>query len=141
MVVGIAAGSQSKEVVLLAGLVAVSVEAVSMAAGQFSSSETELQLEHRKPSRNELVITAVIMFSSYIGGGFVPIIPFVLLDFSQAVFVSVGSTLLSLFCLGYFKGKIIGHKPAKSALEMMLIGGVATVIGIIVGYFLNDLTN
>lgn len=141
MVVGIAAGSQNKETVLLAGLVAISVEAVAMGAGQFTSSETEHELEHNKFPTNKLTTTAVIMFVSYIAGGLVPILPFLIFDFNQAVFMSVALTLTSLFTLGFVKAKIIGQKPTRSAIEMLLIGGVATVIGVVVGFFLNGLTN
>lgn len=141
MVIGIAAGSQNKETVLLAGLVAISVEAVAMGAGQFTSSETEHELEHRKLQTSKLATTAAIMFFSYIAGGLVPIVPFAALDFGQAVFASVTLTLASLFSLGFVKAKIIGQKPTRSAVEMLLIGGIATIIGVVVGFFLNGLTN
>ena len=38
--------------------------------------------------------------------------------------------------IGYFKGKVVGHKAMRSAVEMLIIGGLATAIGLIVGTFL-----
>jgi len=40
VIVGVAAGSNSKELVILAGIVAITVESLSMGAGQFMSEKT-----------------------------------------------------------------------------------------------------
>jgi vacuolar iron transporter family protein len=43
----------------------------------------------------------------------------------NALFFSVGVTLLALFAFGYVKGRFTGLSPLRSACQTALIGGVA----------------
>src|SRR3989344_3820300 len=84
VVVGISTGIEDKAIVILASLVAVTVEASSMAAGQYSSEKAVHQLDKTGKHTDSLMIGAGIMFLGYLLGGFVPIIPTILFNQSQA---------------------------------------------------------
>lgn len=136
VVVGISAGVENKAVVILAAFVAIMVEATSMAAGQYSSEKAVHQLDKTGKHTDSLILGAVIMFLSYLAAGMIPIIPTLLFDQATARISSIIFAFIGLFIIGFIKGKVVEHHAFKSAIELFVVGAVATSIGLIVGYFL-----
>jgi len=134
VVVGISTGVEDKAIIILASLVAVTVEATSMAAGQYSSEKAVHQLDKTGRHTDSLIIGAIIMFFGYFLGGLVPIIPTILLNQPEAREVAIFASFIGLFALGYLKGKLVEHHPLRSAIELFVIGAIATIIGLIVGH-------
>lgn len=136
VVVGISTGVSDKAIIILASLVAVTVEASSMAVGQYSSEKTVHQMDKTGKHTDNLYIGAIIMFLSYLLAGLIPITPIVLFDRPNSSILSIVFAFLGLFFLGYLKGRLVEHKPLRSAIEMFILGGIATAIGLLVGYLL-----
>ena len=136
VVVGVSVGANNRFVVLLAGIVAVAVEAVSMAAGQYISERTVHEL--RKKSTDNLLIGAALMFFSYLFAGFLPILPLFIFDYPQSAIMSVVFAFIGLFSLGFIKGTVV-KRPWRSAIEVLLIGGIACLIGIAAGRLLKNI--
>jgi VIT1/CCC1 family predicted Fe2+/Mn2+ transporter len=85
---------------------------------------------------NSLIIGSLMMFLSYLIGGFVPILPiFFTLPPTSSV-LSVIFAFTGLFALGFFKAKLFSGQVWRSAIEMLLIGGLTTLIGLFVGFTL-----
>lgn len=136
VVVGISAGVHDRSIVLLASIVAVSVEATSMAAGQYSSEKAVHQMDTTGRHTDNLLTGALIMFVAYLSAGMIPIVPVILIGPPQSAVIGVIMALAGLFIIGLVKGIIIKEKPLRNAIELLIIGGTATVIGLVVGYFL-----
>jgi len=136
VVIGISTGISNKEIIVLAALVAVTVEASSMAAGQYSSEKAVHQMDKNGKHTDNLYIGALIMFVAYLMGGALPIVPTVIFDQPFAKIMAIASAFLGLFIVGYIKGRLVEHKPLRSAIELFIIGSIATIVGIIVGYLL-----
>lgn len=136
VVVGISAGVSDPAIIIMASFVAISVEASSMAAGEYSSEKAVHELDKRHRHKDDLLMGALLMFVSYFVAGMVPILPFLILPVDIARVVSVAAALVSLFVVGYLKGKIVKEIAFRSAAEMLTIGGLATAIGLLVGTFL-----
>jgi len=136
VVVGISTGVNNKEIVVLAALVAVTVEATSMAAGLYSSEKAVHQMDKSGKHTDSLLIGALIMFIAYMIGGSFSIIPTIIFDQSTGRILAVASAFTGLFIIGYIKGHIVEHKPLRSAVELFIIGSIATTIGVIVGNLL-----
>lgn len=136
VVVGISAGVNNKEIVVLASLVAVTVEATSMAAGQYSSEKAVHQMDKTGKHTDSLLIGALIMFFAYLGAGLIPIAPVLIVGPPQSSVISIILALTGLFIVGLFRGWISKEHPIRNAVELMVIGGVATGIGLVVGHFL-----
>ena len=134
VVVGISAGIEDKAIIILASLVAVTVEATSRAAGQYSSEKAVHQMDKTGKHTDSLIVGAAVMFFGYLLGGIVPIIPTVIFDQPQARTVAILAAFLGLFILGYSKGHFVKVKPLRSAIELFVIGAIATALGLIVGY-------
>lgn len=136
VVVGISTGVSDKQIIVLAALVAVTVEASSMAAGQYSSEKAVHQMDKTGKHTDNLFIGAFIMFFAYLLGGAFPIIPTLLFPQEVSRTLAIIFAFLGLFLIGYLKGHLVDHKPLRSAIELFIIGSIATTVGVIVGYFL-----
>lgn len=136
VVVGISTGVNNKEIVILAALVAVTVEATSMAAGQYSSEKAVHQKDKSGKHTDNLLIGSFIMFFAYLLGGAFSVIPIIIFDQPLSRILAIISAFIGLFIIGYLKGHLVSHKPLRSAVELFIIGSIATTIGVIVGYLL-----
>jgi VIT1/CCC1 family predicted Fe2+/Mn2+ transporter len=91
----------------------------------------ELGLE--EPDPNRAVSSARTIALSYIAGGLIPLSPyFWFAHASDALWYSVGATLVALFVFGYIKGKFTGAPQLRSALQTTVIGGVAAAAAYII---------
>lgn len=135
VIVGVSTGTSNKQIVVLAGVVTVLVEALSMGSGQYLSSKSAHQLE-KSFSFRVPVISGLIMFWAYLSAGMVPLLSIILFPMDYSREVAIVAALMALFVLGYAKGKIVQVNPWRSALEVLVIGGIATLIGIIAGNLL-----
>jgi vacuolar iron transporter family protein len=84
----------------------------------------ELGLQRPEPRR--ALTSAVTIGGSYVTGGLVPLLPYMLLpSVHTALLVSVGVTLAALFLFGYVKGRFTGVPSLRSAMQTVIIGGIA----------------
>jgi VIT1/CCC1 family predicted Fe2+/Mn2+ transporter len=84
----------------------------------------ELGLEKPEPTRARN--SALTIALSYIAGGMVPLLPYMLISKAhKALLVSVGVTLLALCVFGYVKGRFTGKTPIRSAIQTVIVGGLA----------------
>ena len=130
-IVGVAAGSRRPSVVLLAGLVVLSVEALSMGAGQLLSERAVHQVD---ASHQDLPwIGAVVMFIAYVLAGLVPLAPLLVWQSMTAVAVGAALAFPALFLLGWAKGRFAHVSAVRSGVEVLVVGGLAAGCGIAVG--------
>jgi predicted membrane protein (TIGR00267 family) len=84
----------------------------------------ELGLEEPDPKR--ALTSALTIGGSYIAGGLIPLLPYILIPHpNTALLVSVVVTLCALLIFGAVKGRVTGVNPIRSGLHTALIGGVA----------------
>lgn len=84
----------------------------------------ELGLE--KPDPRRALISAATIGGSYAVGGIIPLGPYFLVkDAHLALVVSAAVTIVALGIFGFVKGRFSGAKPVVSAVQTMVIGGVA----------------
>jgi VIT1/CCC1 family predicted Fe2+/Mn2+ transporter len=84
----------------------------------------ELGLERPEPGRARR--SAATIACAYIAGGMIPIAPyFISSGVDDALIASSAVTLCALAGFGYVKGGYTGTAPLRSALQTLLIGGIA----------------
>jgi len=84
----------------------------------------ELGLEEPDPKR--ALTSALTIAGAYIAGGFIPLASYIFIPTaSAALTISMVVTLIALGVFGYIKGIFTGAKPLRSAIQTVLIGGVA----------------
>ena len=144
VVVGIAAGTDSRYVVVLSALVVVVVESLSMTAGTYLSNKSQMELELASGktgflSRRHLITKSVrdsfFMGASYVLGGIVSVFPFFFVEPTKAIAPSIILSIASLFSIGYLKGKMAKINPVRSGLEMSLVSLTAALLGYLIGIF------
>jgi VIT1/CCC1 family predicted Fe2+/Mn2+ transporter len=84
----------------------------------------ELGLEEPDPKR--ALVSALTIAGSYIVGGLIPLSPYFFIHHAQtALLWSAAFTLSALAVFGYVKGRVVGARAGRSAMQTVLIGGLA----------------
>jgi VIT1/CCC1 family predicted Fe2+/Mn2+ transporter len=84
----------------------------------------ELGLERPHPQR--ALVSAMTIGGAYVAGGLIPLVPYMTLASARAALgVSIVVTLIALTLFGYVKGRFTGLAPVRSALQTVLVGGLA----------------
>lgn len=87
----------------------------------------ELQLE--KPDAKRAPVSALTIGGSYVLGGFVPLVSYMMTDdINRALISSAVLTLITLGIFGAAKAKVTGLPIAKGAFQTVLVGGIAAAV-------------
>src|SRR5579871_3731882 len=96
----------------------------------------ELGLE--APAANRAVRSASTIAFSYIAGGLIPLLPYMIIDNNaEALKLSTIITLLALAIFGALKGKLVGTGWLRSAIQTTVIGGIAATVAYALARLLN----
>lgn len=133
---GIAVTGSSSALILLTGTILIFVEAFSMAVGSFLSEDSvQIYVEHHKNSYVAPLVGGVVMFMSYFISGFIPLLPYVFFRTGDAFLVSIFSALTALFLLGAISAKMFGIHFVRQGIKMLIMGGIAILVGVLAGKF------
>ena len=84
----------------------------------------ELALERPHPKR--ALVSSLTIAGSFVVGGCIPLAPYFCVARAQeALLWSVAFTAIALGVFGYVKGKVVGARAGRSAMQTVLIGGLA----------------
>ncbi len=96
----------------------------------------ELGLEEPAPNRAHR--SALTIAGSYIAGGLIPLLPYMLVAANEdALKLSVVITLLALAIFGALKGKLVGTGWLRNALQTLITGGIAAAAAYTLARLLN----
>ena len=130
---GIDASGTSRQVIILTGIVYAFVEAFSMAVGSFRSEESAEECRTQQEVSDKRPLAAgFIIFFSFILASFIPIVPYFFWACRGAVFF-IGLSIVALFIVGAVSAKMTNVRIVRRSLKMMLLGGAAIVVGVVVG--------
>ena len=102
------------------------VDALAVRPKQWVDFMMRFELGLEEPDPKRALASALTIAGAYIVGGFIPLSPYIALgSASRALVISVVVTLIALFVFGGVKGRFTGAPIARSALQTMLIGGLA----------------
>lgn len=91
----------------------------------------ELGLE--QPSPRRALTSALTIACSYAAGGFIPLAPYMLsANAHTGLLYSIIITLIALALFGYVKGYFTGLAPWRSALQTLVIGGIAAAAAFLI---------
>jgi len=151
VVAGAIGAGLSSSIILILGFANLFADGFSMAISNYLStkSQTEIHIRHKdyqniKHLGKHPVKCGFATFFSFFIIGLIPLISFVFalaipsLD-ANKFFYSIIFTAFALFIVGFIKGEIVKKHPIKSAIETLVIGGIASIIAFIVGYLLRGL--
>jgi VIT1/CCC1 family predicted Fe2+/Mn2+ transporter len=134
LLAGIATGDLTSAKLFLIGVVYLFVEGFSMAAGSYLSEHSAQEYETGIRTDSSLPLKgAVVMFLAFLIAGIVPIAPYLFLPLGMGVIWSVVVSLIFLGIVGYAQAKISKVSVTRSIVRMVVIGGIAIILGIVVG--------
>lgn len=91
----------------------------------------ELGLE--KPDPRRALRSGVVIAAAYVAGGLIPLGPYMLLPSTAAALPwSIALTGTALAVFGWIKGRFTGARPPRSALQTVLIGGLAAAAAFLI---------
>lgn len=136
-VIGIAAGTESRSIVILSGLVLIAVESTSMSAGSYLSSKAagaSAQARSGRPvSAVHPIRAGAIMGVFYFFGGVIPVLPYFFFPVQGAWLPAVICTAATLFCIGVWSARHTKRGRLRSGVEMVAISLAAAAIGYGIG--------
>jgi len=158
VVSGVAGASLSPAIVLILGMANLLADGFSMAVSnylgtksekeylkrqngnininknEYSSSTKKITLERGGSWQPEAALKAsALTFASFVSAGFLPLIPYMILEGANVFWISVASTAIALFFVGSFRAFYTGKNWFFSGFEMLSVGGLAAIIAYIVG--------
>ncbi|MEJ2229476.1 MAG: VIT1/CCC1 transporter family protein [Alphaproteobacteria bacterium] len=102
------------------------VTAITSDRQRFTDFLMRFELGMEKPEASRAPISALTIGASYFVGGLIPLIPYILTkDMGTALQMSIGMTGTTLLIFGAVKGHFTGANKLKSALQTLLVGGLA----------------
>ncbi|TXH00286.1 MAG: hypothetical protein E6R05_07340 [Candidatus Moraniibacteriota bacterium] len=134
LLAGVAAASATRNSIVMTGLVLIVVEGFSMGIGSFLTEETTDEMLGQADQDGRALKGGVVMLLSYIVAGLLPLSPYIILDPSIAMPFSIAISLFGLLFLGLGTAVYFGRpKPWVRALKMFILGGLAVLVGVVVG--------
>lgn len=131
---GVAIAAVPRETIILTGVVLIFVEAFSMAVGSFLSEHSAEEYAARtEVSPRYALIGATVMFFAYFIFGFIPLAPYFFTATATALWLSILLSLAALFLLGAVGAKVFKMRVFRHGTTMMVIGGVAIAVGVVIG--------
>ena len=102
------------------------VEALTRKPKQWVDFMMRFELGLEEPDPKRALQSALTIACSYIAGGIIPLAPYMALHSARSALVwSILVTLIALGIFGYIKGRFTGSRPGRSALQTVVIGGLA----------------
>lgn len=102
------------------------LEALQKNPAAFVEFMMRFELGLESPAANRAHRSALTIAVSYVAGGLVPLLPYMLVaENAVALKLSVVITLFALALFGAVKGRLVGTGALRSALQTTIIGGIA----------------
>lgn len=140
IVTGSLGASLSPTIVLILGFANLFADGLSMATGDYLGVKSEIEFEKKQGENvkigNRPLKNGMITFVSFITAGFIPLIPFVL-KLDNSFVVSSYLVAIALLVVGVLRGVFTNKHKVKTALENLIIGGLAAVVAYGVGFLVD----
>ena len=134
LLAGVAAGGITRASIITTGLVLIVVEGLSMGIGSFLTEETADEVNGDREKISQSIWGGIVMLFSYCLAGILPLAPYMFVEGDLAIAISVTTSLLGLFLLGFGTSSFYKRPHAvRHGFKMLIMGGLAVFIGILVG--------
>lgn len=130
VIAGVYGATNNNLLILVAGFSAMLAEAVSMGFSSYSGALIREEITKKKVHKP--LSEGVVFWLATMGGGFVPLIPFLTPHIAHLAASVIFSTLF-LFAVGAFAAKSIGNNVIMTGARTAAIGVIAAVITYFVG--------
>lgn len=130
VIAGVYGATANNFIILVAGFSAMLAEAVSMGFSSYSGALLREKVSKKKVHKP--VSEGILFWLATMGGGFVPLIPFLTPHIAHLAASVVFSTLF-LFAVGAYAAKSVGNDVIMTGARTAAIGLIAAIITYYVG--------
>ncbi|MBP9669351.1 MAG: VIT1/CCC1 transporter family protein [Candidatus Pacebacteria bacterium] len=139
VVAGAAGAGLSSSIIIMLGVANLLADGFSMGASSFLAKRSEQSREGEEGTAAPLQ-GALVTFGAFIVAGALPLLPFIVLSGSDAVFaISAVGAGIAFFLVGSARALVIPKHPLIAGMEMLLIGAIAAGISYGIGSFVEQL--
>jgi predicted membrane protein (TIGR00267 family) len=145
-VLGVAIGAGRTDIVALAGLATGLAESISMGGVLYTSTCAERDLHDREasvkgpdvvgPFTKDPVRAGLVTFLAALVAAAIPLVPFAFLSLHVAMAVSALLSVIALFALGGWKGKVTARSRVHDGVQFVVIGTAAALASALIGVLL-----
>jgi VIT1/CCC1 family predicted Fe2+/Mn2+ transporter len=147
IVAGAIGASLGSAIVLILGFANLIADGFSMAVSNYLSTKSQNELKIKAKCRHLVKNpkkTAFATFISFVIIGIIPLISFLLALAYPGLIpnqfkYSIALTAIAFLIVGGIKGKVVQKHPIRSAIETLIIGGIAAALAFAVGFLLRGL--
>lgn len=142
VVSGVIGASLNSAIVLILGFANLFADGFAMSISNYLSIESRNELI-KNPDKHPAK-SAMATFFSFLLIGFIPMLSFVIAFITKNPTIvknqfmySAVLTGLALLIVGWFRGEVTQKHKLKSAIETLVIGGIAAILAFAVGRFIS----
>lgn len=129
----VGAGFDTRVIIVL-GLANLFSDGFSMAAADYQAEDS-----HAKENKPRALRDALVTFVSFVGIGFIPLVPILFMVSVNKFLLSTIFTLVTFGLIGYIRGKILNRNPLRLALQSIIIGSICASLAYFVGEYISRL--
>ncbi|MEK6927368.1 MAG: VIT1/CCC1 transporter family protein [Nanoarchaeota archaeon] len=147
VVAGAIGASLNPGIVIILGFANLFGDGFSMAVSNYLSNKSHIELhkvDTNEPEFKHPLKTGLATFISFMLIGLIPLISFLLALIYPSLLpnqfkYSIILTVFAFLFVGWIRGEVVKKHPIHSALETLIIGGIAASLAFGVGYLLRGL--
>lgn len=140
VIAGAAGAGFSSSVIIVLGIANLIADGFSMGASKYLSLSSEQSIDKAGTGERSAIADGVATFAAFVVAGALPIIPFLVPQAAHAPFViSATATAITFFLVGAARAFVIPKNPVLAGLEMLIVGGAASMIAYGLGSFVESL--
>ena len=131
--------------IFILGFANVLADGFSMGSSNYLSALSEMDLQGKGDEGKKLAKKkALVTFLSFVALGSLPVLPFLFSIFFKSfegidVILSISLAFFSFIFIGYIGARVTQTSHIKSISRTVFIGGIASLISFLVGYFLQGI--
>ncbi len=129
----VGAGFDTRVIIVL-GLANLFSDGFSMASAEYLADDSYAQENKARSFKN-----ALTTFVSFVGIGFIPLIPVLFAVQANKFMCSIVFTVLTFALIGYIRGKILNRNPLELAVQSIIIGSICAMIAYAIGEYISRL--
>lgn len=129
----VGAGFPTKVIIVL-GLANLFSDGFSMASADYLAEDS-----HVKENKLQAFKDAVVTFFSFVGIGFVPLIPVIFSVGAKKFTLATLITLITFATIGYIRARILNRSRFQLMLQSVLIGSICASLSYFVGDYMSKL--
>lgn len=141
VIAGASGAGFSSAVIIVLGIANLMADGFSMGASKYLSLKSEQSVDTAGSRKRIAFNDAAATFGSFVIGGSLPVIPFLVLPAASehAFVVSASATAFAFFLVGATRSLVIQKHAFLAGFEMLIVGGTAAAIAYGLGSWVETL--